>query len=339
SIQTLDQNKEGNVIGFEAKAKIIPYTLEFEAEYDRSRFDFSTDDEFSSTSDTAYIVKIGGKSSIYTYEATYQYSGPDYAVIGNPQALRDRAGILVLAGANTHSHDLHIFASRYFDNVKKDPLFPRVTMYNWALDYSFSGIKSLPFGVGFEQSLLGSALEPTSFEPVQFDTNTASARVSYLRKRWDFRFRTSYSSQNDRSPQENDISSESFTVSPLYQWKNLVIFPNFTFIRTHFDQTKSRTDFFTVTLDLRGETLSEKVTYNLAATFSKGEATNGDLDQRTFSSDFRLSYKLPEKYFGYLAPAAAIRGKYNKTTDYVTNQKNDELTLWLALDANVPFSF
>jgi hypothetical protein len=68
--------------------------LATEAEFDISRFDPDTQDEFSSERDKAYRLKVGGAWDKYTYEALYEYMGPDYEVIGNQGLQKNREASL-----------------------------------------------------------------------------------------------------------------------------------------------------------------------------------------------------------------------------------------------------
>jgi len=164
-VSTTGGAKRGDVHGFLFTTDFFKQKLTTEAELDISKFDADTSDEFPSKRDKAYKLKVGGTLDKYTYEALYEYIGPNYEVIGNQGLQKNNEGFSLKTGANFEIHLINLSFTRYNDNVKKDDLYPRIYTTQGTIDYTFSKFKSLPMGLSYQKSRLNSKREPLETPP------------------------------------------------------------------------------------------------------------------------------------------------------------------------------
>jgi len=338
-ISTTGGAKKGDVWGFLFMTDFFKQKLTSEAEFNLSRFDADTTDEFSSEKDKAYRLKAGGTLGTYNYEAIYEYMGPDYEVVGNQGLQKNREGLMLKTGANFKIHTLNLSVSRYNDNVNEDDLFPRIYNYQGLIDYAFNKFPSLPLGISYQKSIQDSAMEPLGTLPIRIDTDMVSGRINYIKEPFNFGFQTSYSFQNDKTPQDNDTTTVTCTLTPTYTSDYLSISPSFSFNRSKSHLTEIYTDTYTTTLDLRGGLFQKKLTYGLAGTYSWIRASDGTTRQDTINGNFNVSYLLFKNLWGFLNPSMGIRGLYNKTYDRVIGQEHHELAIFLVISTSMPFSF
>ncbi len=312
-----------------------------EAEFDLSKFDGDSRDEFPSEKDKAYRAKIGGASGFLSYEALYEYMGPDYEVIGNPGLQKNREGFTLKSGVDFKLHVLNLSFSRYNDNVTKDDLYPRTYTYQGTLDYSFNKFQSLPIGVSYQKSILDSRWEPPEVSPLKTDTDTVTGRINFIQGPLNLGFSGSYSIQNDRTVENNDTTNLTLTFTPVFMIETpyLSISPTGSFNRTTSRLTKVHTDIYTYSLDLRGDVLKKRLTYGFGGTYTLSKASDGSTSQDILGSNFNLSYLLVKNLWGFLNPSVGIRGLYNRTNDRLTDVTTNECAVFLVIQTTMPFSF
>ncbi|MEW6374315.1 MAG: hypothetical protein AB1502_00805 [Thermodesulfobacteriota bacterium] len=341
-ISTAGGAKEGDVLGFLLMTDFFKGKLTTEAEFDLSRFDSDTSDEFPRRHDKAYKLKVGGALGDYTYEALYEYWGPDYEVVGNQGLSKDKESYALKAGANfLQIHLINLGLSLYNDNVEKDSLYPRVYTYQGMIDYTFSKFKSLPVGLSYQKSRLDSKWEPLGTPSTRTDTDTVTGKINYIKEPWNLGFTTTYSLQNDKTHQNNDTTTVTYTFTPTYTLEHpyLSISPTLSFNRSRTHLTKVHTDTYTGTLDLKGNLLRKKVTYGVGGTYIVMRSSDGLTRQDTLSSNFNVSYLLFKNLWGFLNPSMGIRGLYNRTHDRVLRQTTNELAFFLVIQTLMSFSF
>ncbi len=338
-ISTTEGKQKGNVLGYLFTTDFFKQKLVTEVELDTSKFDPDTQDEFSSERDKAYRLKMGGAWDKYTYEALYEYMGPNYAVIGNPGLQKNREGYTLKAGANYPIHIVNLSFSQYNDNVKKDDLFPRTYTTQGTIDYTFSKFQSLPMGLTYQKTRLDSRSEPPETLPLETDTDTVTGKINYVKGPWNLGFLSTYSLQNDRTSQDSDTTTITHTLTPTYTTENLSISPAFSFNRMKTSLTGVHTDTYTSTLDLRGSLFEKKITYGLGGTYNWTKASDDTTKQDTLNTNFNVSYLFVKNLWGFLNPSAGIRGLYNRTNDRVLDQTTNELAIFLVIQTTMPFSF
>ena len=338
-IWTTSGGKKGDVLGFLVKADPFGQRLNAEAELDLSEFDPDTSDEFSHDSDKACRLQVNGSLGNYSYEATYEYMGPDYEVIGNQGLQKNREGFMFRAGADFKIHSINLSLSRYNDNVKGDDLYPRIYTYQGIIDYTFKKYQNLPIGLSYQRSIIDSTMEPESTPHVRMDTDIITGRINYMDGSWNIGFQTSHSMQNDKTNGGADSTTTTCTFTPTYSTEHFSISPNFSFNRSKYHLTGVRTDTYTVNLDLRGDVFQKRITYELAGTYNRIESSDSSIDQDKINTDFRFAYFLSKSLWGFSDPSLGIRGQYNITNNRGYGQRNDELVILLFFSTDISFSF
>jgi hypothetical protein len=338
-ISSIGGNRQGEVLGFALMTDIIPQKLAVDAEIDFSKFDEDTSDEFAAEDDKSYSIRAAGNAGKFNYSALYEYVGPEYEVVGNMGFPKDREGLLLTAGANFRYHSINLLFSRYNDNVKLDDLYPRATTYQGSIDYAFTKFQSLPMGINYQKSILDTSHEPEFNSPVKTETDSISARINYIKRPFDCGFQASYSIQNDRTPSDNDTSSQTYTFIPAYYAAHFSIAPSFSYNSSKYDLSDVKIDTYTANLDIRGDLFKRKFTYAFAGTYNTTKSNDDTTDLDTYNLNLTLQYLLARNLWGFLNPSVGIRGQYNKTDDKVYDSRNEELIIMAVLSLSMPFTF
>jgi len=336
---SVNGRKKGEVFGVFLKTELFEEKLTAEGEIDFSTFDSDTSDEFASETDKAYKFRIRGYTGNYSYETVYEYTGPEYDVIGNQGLPKDKEGFILRTGANFRFHSINLSLSRYHDNVKGNKLYPRIYTYQGIIDYTFNKIKNLTIGMNYQKSIIDSTNEPQNTSPMRTDTDMVSGTINYQKEKLNLGLQISHSIQNDKTATNNDTSTTTYTFTPTYTIEHLSISPNISFNRTVYKSTGVRSDNFTLSFDLRGDLFNKKISYELGSTFNKMKSSDNTIDQNTLDTNFRIAYLIKKNMWGLMKPSIGIKGTYKRTEDELTNDKDDELILLLVLTTSMPFSF
>ncbi len=331
--------REGDVLGFLLQYQLLDGKLNLEGEYDRSDFDGNTADEFSGEKDKAWTLRANGYAGSYSYQAVYEYTGPDYEVIGNPGLQRDREGFTLMGGVQKTNHALNVSASRYEDNVEEDSRLPQMETSTLSADYSFNRFPTLPMGLSFQKTIMDSTMVPEGGLSYRIDTSMYGARVNYLKGPWNFGFNANYSLQDDKTESDYDTTNQTYSFIPTYYAETLSFSPNLMFNRSTDETTDVDTDTLTATLDLRGNLLNGVVSYELAGTFNRMETSNDTMEMDMYSANAQVAYHFLQEWAGFLNPSVGIRGLYNRTDDKVSDRDDDEFALFLVLSSSMGFAF
>jgi hypothetical protein len=339
-VSTTQGVKKGDTLGFLLTSDFFQNKIKTELETDFTKFDPDTSDEFSARRDKAYRLKAGGALDIYNYEAMYEYFGKDYGAIGNPMQQKDKEGVSLRGGSNFGVHGINVMFSRYNDNVKGDSLFPRIVSNQESLDYSFNGIPNLPVGINYQTSIQESTREPLGSNSTDMHTDTVSARINYSAGSLGLGLMTSYSVLDDRTPNNYDTTTITYTLSSSYTLPNISIVPALSLNQSNSSVTGVRTDNYVANLDIRTKFFSEMASFDTGGSYIITKANNGATDTRTLNANFRLAYDLKTLLKDYMSPIISLRGLYLKSTDRITHASDkDEVTLFLVLSTALPFIF
>ncbi len=330
---------ESDTLGFIIKTDFFDQKLTTEAELDFSEFDADTMDEFDADNDTAYKLKANGYAGRFSYGAVYEYMGPDYAVVGNQGLAKNREGFSLNGSTSYDVHSVNLLFSRYNDNVKNDDLYPKVYTYQGMMDYSFSKFQSLPMGLSYSRSILDSTREPELHDPIRMDTDMLSARINYMKNEWNFGLNASHSVQDDREAFGNDTTTSTYSLTSSYLLEHVSVSPGFSFNRTTYTDPGSRTDTYTLNLDIRGDALNNDLTYGAAGTYNRTVASDGFTETDSYNANLEIAYLLGRKLLEFLNPTVGLRGTYRFTDDSVNNNQNEDFIIILALTTSMPFSF
>jgi hypothetical protein len=339
-ISTTQGAKTGDVIGFVLSSDFFENKLRTEFEAGFSEYDPDTSDEFSSNSDKAYKIKLGGTLDKYTYEAAYEFIGRDYAVVGNQMLQKDKQGVTIMNGLNLGAHIFSLNLSGYNDNVRNDELFPRIYNTMAVFDYLFYKIPNLPMGINYQRSMQKSSREPSDAYELDLRTDTVSGRINYMIEKFSIGLQTAYSLQNDRTGADNDTNTFTVTLSPSYTIPNVSVATAFSFNQSQFPKQNLSTDTYTINLDLRTKFFRERGSFDVGGTYNIIKANNGSADNQTLNSSFRLAYLVKNFLKGYVNPMIALRGSYLRVIDDIyTGSNKEEYILMLVLGTSLQYAF
>ncbi len=338
-IWTASNDKKGKVFGILIKTDFFEDKLVTQTELYRSIYDPDTSDEFSSEKDRAYKITLEGNVKEHFYSFVYEYVGPKYETIGNQTLQNDKEGFSALYNIDFEKHSFSFGFSRYNDNLKKDPLYPRIYTYSGSIDYVFKGISSLPIEISYQKVITESTNEPDSFYEVDNSTDTLLTNLTLTRDKWNFCFQISHSVQMDKTSANNDSKTTTLTLSPSYLTDNLSIQPSFSFNRSTFLNLGYHINTYTLTLNFNAQIIPDKLSYELSGTYDYQVASDGSVDQENISTDFNLSYKIGQNLFGYLNPSLVFRTQYYKTKDKVYDHDEEGLILLVMITTDLSFSF
>jgi hypothetical protein len=337
-IFTAGGNRKGGVMGSYLRTDFFDRALMAEAEFDYSKFDPDSSDEFRAQGDKAYHIKIGGNKSIFNYEAIYEYIGPDYAVVGNAGLRKDVEGLALRTGAMKGPHSGMLAFSRYNDNVEDKMLFPRMVTYQGVADYNFNGIKNIIIGVGYLKNVLESTKEPASFFSQKMDTDTINARIGYSKLPWNIGLQGMYSTQDDGLNDQNDTTTTTLMLVSAYMREMISITPTLAFNRSKRKFTDINTDTYTGTLDVRGMALNRRLTYEIAGTYNRMDSSDGMMKMDTINANSRIAYILAKQLWGFISPSVGLRGTYIRNEDHLSGRSSNEYLILLTLSTNIKFA-
>jgi hypothetical protein len=337
---TITGKRQGEAMGFLVNTDFFKGLLKADGEISFSRFDPDTSDSLGTQDDDAYRFRLGGLSGSYSYEALYEYVGRDYQVVGNPMIQKDRKGFTFRGAANWGIHNAALYGSRYTDNVKEDPLLPRLQYYQGGFDYTYNGIQKFPLGFGYKKTLQDTLSEPEGSTPSKIDTDTVYGKIGYLQGFWNLGFQVNYSRQDDKTTSNNDSNVVSYILTTAYNDGKFSLMPSFSLIQTDYLLTSFRTDNYLVSLQLMGKTYQNIISYELGGSYSVIKTTNNSVDSRSLNGTCRLGYSLAKYLRFLLNPTVALKGIYNHAVDQVySGMGKDDLSILLVLSTSMPFSF
>ncbi len=340
SLWTPEIQKRGDVTGFVLNTDFFDQKFQTLAELAFSKYDPDRSDEFSYVHDTAYKVGGMGQWGKFSYGAYYEYVGKEYESIANQGLQKDIAGISLEAGVYLDTQSMQFSFSRYRDNVEDDELYPRVTTYQAAFNYSFNKFQSLPMTLSYQSSIQDSSHEPEYTPSVKMFTDTVTASVNYMKGNWTFALQGGYSFQNDRTSDDADTTTVNGSFSPGYNGEHLSVTPSFAYNMSEYHPTGVRTDNYVFNLDLRGDFFERKILYELAGTYNIIQATDDSVDQEMLNTNFRIAYVPKENIRGLFTPCFGIMGKYDRMIDhnYPDAYKNDFILMFF-VSTSALFSF
>ncbi len=300
-----------------------------------SPFPFASDSAFNPfpfRRDNTYRLKLRGDSGNYNYEALYEYMSFDDSALGSQGMSEAMQGYMFKVGGKFFKvHSLNLSFSQYMDNIKGSSLSSRLTTTQAAIDYSFTKFESLPITLSYQWSMVAAKDDAYSTPGTRINMDTVTAGISYLKGPWNLGLQASYSTLKDMTDTKNDTNLFIFTFLPTYTFNRISIGPGFTFGRS--ESRGVNTDTYTVSLDLRGDLLSPKLTYGLGIAYTQLTTSDNSSKQDTLSANFNLFYSLPGKHLGFFNPSFGIMGLFGRTNDRILHQTRNDYEFFLMFQA------
>ncbi|MBF8258917.1 MAG: hypothetical protein HW377_1291 [Actinobacteria bacterium] len=329
----------GDVMGFLWTSNFFAGKFQTDVEADFSRFRSGTHDNVTSNSDHAFRVRGFGASSIYTYEALFEYVGRDYEVIGNPGIARNREGGKVSGGANFGKQALSASVSRYNDNVRGDKAFPVNVLWHGDVTYGLTRWQTLPMSVTLAWDRQRSEDVPAlDNNGLNKDIGTVTAQVSHNAGFVNTSLSGSYSKTDDRSIYDADSDTWNVRLAPTFTFGTSSVTPS----AAYSEATTSdvRTDTVTLGLDGRTQLYRNKVTGEVGSSYGTAKRADNTQDSATFTGNFRVGYAFDPLFRELFRPSVALRGTYNQVKDRITPASDrEEWTLFLTVAAQIPVVF
>jgi hypothetical protein len=339
-ISNVSPVSKGDVWGFFLTSDFFQKKAVTEMEAGFSRFSPDINDSVPTTSDRAYRVRMGGAIDKYTYAAQYQYTGRDYQVVGNPFLQRDREEVNLTGSGRFGFHNLSTVLLRRNDNVRDSEVFPILIDYQGNLAYAYTRFPTLPMNLTYMKDIQYNTKRPTGTAPIKLYTDTVTGAVNHTRDKWNFGFQTSLSLKDDKTPDNGDTTTITYSLTSAYAGQKITVAPAFSLNQSKVHQTGVRTDTYITNLDVRTKWLRDLVTFDFGGTYSIIQTTDDSAENWNLNGHARLGYSLREFFKGSMDPVVALKGVYNKITDRVDRGVNkDEYTIFLVLSLAMPFSF
>ncbi len=290
---------------------------------------------FLSRRDNTYRLKLRGELGNYNYEALYEYMSFDDPALGS-QGITDtmQRYMFRVGGKFLQFHSLNLSVSQYTDNISGNNLSPRLTTTQAEIDYSFTKFESLPITLSYQRAMATTKDEPSGIPGTRVSMDTMMASMNYVKGPWNLGFQVGYSIQKDMTAvtaANNDTNTLILTFLPIYTLNHLSIAPGFSFGRSESHGVNTNT--YTLSLDLRGDLFSPKLTYGLGTAYTRLTTSDNSSRQDILSANVNLFYSLPGKHWGFLNPSIGVMGLYSTTNDRILRQTRNDYEFFLMFQA------
>ncbi len=331
--------QKGDAAGLLVQSNLFDNRLQLEAEVGYSGYDFDISDEFSEAHGYAYRFAASGYYEQFTYGASYQYISPEYEVIASTGTQNDKEEIAVNGGVTFDSDTVQVNFVRYHDNVDNDDLYPRITNTDGSIDYTIGRFGDITATLGYMRNLQKSSHEPDTLVEVDTSTDTFSGSLGYFKESFSADLSGSYSEQNDKTDTNLDSSILSFGLTPSYYSDWVSVGGSLNWTRISDDSTDVDTDTFTVGLNLNGDIVKDRLSYDLAGTYTTNEANDDSTDMYSFDATAKLTYSIVDEFYGFVNPSVGLEGRYFYSHDNVSKTKEDDRMIMLVFSTSYLFGF
>ncbi len=335
--------KKGHVSGVVLKSNLFENMFQLETEYNASTYDDNTIDEYTgeylpAEKDNAFRARADGNYREYTLGMGYEYFGPYYQVVGNPNIQRDWEGYNIQTGAGFEISSINLSFSHYNDNVEKDPLVARITSKEFLIDYSFTKIQDLLINATYQKITEKSSMEPDIEYMVRNYIDTYSGSAGYTIKQWNLGFQTTHSFQDDRTFADYDTVMRSYGITPAFASEYFSVSPSFCYDTIKDMTTHVSTDSYTASFNIAANIIPNRFIFEAGGSYNKTMTSDQLFDNRIFTAEYKLSYVIP-KLLALKDTSFSIQGKYELTRDKKTEQRDHEHAVYFVISSTLPFSF
>ncbi len=338
-ISTLAGGKKGEVAGFVMEANLLEQRLSLQGEYDTSKYDGDTNDEFGEETDKAYRLSASWNSGMLGLDASYEYTGADYEVIGNQGLPKNRQGFSLGGRISAAVQSLDVHFSRFHDNVEDDDLFPTVYNSEIMATYTLSKWASLPISISYQKAIQDSSDEPEYTPETDFHTDTVNLNIVWIKGGMNLGIQGGYSFMNDKTGYMGDTSTYTLAFTPAYSGTKLQVTPMFSYNKSIVHTTDVETNTYTANLDLQWQ-LTRRIKWSTAGNYNIVQADDHSVDQRTLTLDCRLAYQLLDSWRSLVEhPTIGLRGQYNWQKDKTYHTDADSYAIMVDFTTNLKLSF
>lgn len=331
------EGRKGDVTGIVLTTDFLNQALFTDFEFNTVNYDANTGDEEDEVYDKAYRIRIGGLVPKYDYDLSYNYTGPQYDVVGNQSIIKDWAGFTFNGGATYPFHAVRLLLDYSWDNVEDNNLFARIYSFTSGLEYQYFGWDRFPVSLLFEHNDQRSEDEPVDTEPTSLETSTLTGSISYIEGPWAVELRSSYSEQNDHTL--NDYDSQLFTLSitPTYTYTLFSILPSWTLNSFKDLVSDTRTDTNTLALDIYSSFYQDRMSCELGGTYDWTETEDNSIDSKNSALYARLNYRI-DQLWKLEDSTIGLEYLYNRQEDKIYDSTIWEGVLTLVISSSIPYS-
>jgi len=331
--------REGQVYGAVLSADPFAGKLTLELEADVSSIEADEAAESAKLEDRAWSARAAGTAGVFGYEAGYERRGRDFQPIGNLQLEPDRQVYGAGASASLPTWRVAVNATRTEDNVEDDLALPQVASLQGTVDASYTGFASAPFGLSYQHNRQESSHDIEGTAPVDLTTGTVSGWANLAWGRLTLGLQASRSSQDDANEGGLDTTTSTYTLTPSLALGPVTVTPNYTFTRAKNETSGVATDTQLAALDLRSSFFEQRLSCDLAASWSSNKADDDSLDTTSLDGNARLAYAFGPFKLWPAKGSLAVKAVYSRTEDKLAGQTADDLSISLAVTAAIPLLF
>jgi hypothetical protein len=332
--------QSGDLFSLSATSSLLGQTLRGEAEVAFSRFDANTADEFQRRGDTGVRLKLDGTAwEKLNLGLEYKRIGLNFQSIANPYFVRDREGFTLSANAPWGPNQFSLGFSQEHDNVRDDPLLPRIEQRTYAAAWGLQTTDYPSLTLGYNRSEQRSTREPEGFARVDTVTDAFGAGVAYSQPTWNANLNGGYSIQeNHNGVTPPDSTSWNLMLGAGYRpTPNLNLAPSFGFTRSSNRVTDVATDTFLPTLTANVVLIPEVLVFDSQSSFSRTVAEDNSTKSNSFTGIFRLSISLERFLLNYGKQTVSLRLNYNRSDDEINPvNSRDQWGLFFIVDLLAP---
>jgi hypothetical protein len=331
--------REGEVFGVVVGVDPFAGKLRLDLEADRSSTDADESAESAKLEDDAWSARASGTSGVFGYEAGYERRGRDFQPIGNLQLEPDRQIYTLGASATLPAWRVAVNGSRTEDNVEDDLALPQVASLQGTIDASYTGFANAPFGLSYQHNRQESSHDIEGTLPVDLTTGTLSGWANLTWGLMTLGLQASQGTQDDGNEGGIDTATSTFTVTPSFALGPVTLTPNYTFTRAKNETSGVAVDTQVAALDVRSAFFAQRLTFDVAASWSGNKADDATVDTTSVDANARLAYAFGPLRFWPAKGSVALKALYNRTEDKLGGQTSDDLSIYLAVTAAIPLLF
>ncbi len=328
----------GETHGIQVRSDFFDQKFTTKFEWDESKFDSDTSDDIVTQSDNAWYAEIGGTIDIFSYDASYERTGPRYQVPGNDSIQEDWEGYTISPGLAFETQSIMVTYAMHNDNIDDDPSRPVTDSREIGIDYTLDAISWLPMSFSWNQAMRNSTKEPAGSTEIKSYTDTLSSTISYRQDAWELGLAPEFTAMDDKTAENYDTDAHSLTLFYTYANDRFSISPSVTGNRFKDYTTGIRTYTYTYSLSWFLNIIGG-FNFEGNGNYTKQYDSNDELDQDDWNADVQLSYTFESPIKGLLTPSISLHGSYVNNCDEISDTDSKETLIFLLISADLDLSF
>jgi hypothetical protein len=189
------------------------------------------------------------------------------------------------------------------------------------------------------KNLQKSSREPDDLVDVDATTDTVTASLGYFKDYYSVGISGTCSALNDRTDTDADSRILSFGITPAYYWDWVSAAAALNWTRFTDETTHVDTDTFNFSLNLNGDIVRDRFSYDVAGTYTTNEASDDSLDTTFMDTIARLTYKMTDDFMGFANPSVGLEGRYFRSHDHLTGDTENDKIISLVFSTSYHFGF